>query len=374
MLSITVPVASTTKLEAEVDKINVKAAKKGYPVITLDFGVPYKHGKLMVVDVAYNIPVYMGYGFKIVGSIQMAEQRDELNFVTSLDGSSLDERYQKTDAVCEHCQKKRSRKEMFVVRDNSGVELIIGSTCVHEATGIDVDGLLYSIAAFNRLKNQKFEDGYEEEYEAYRSSSFAYNVESVIILAKRSIDERGYVSGAKARTDRIASTSSVVMDKLCGGCLNATKEEIEFAAFVRGVMAMRTEKTEFDDNMRALSGWEYCDRSKIGFYAYGTLLAVKENEVKKETKDVFFGTVKERYKKVVVTLEGMYRGVSDFGAYVVYTFHTADGVCLSWMTSGVVQKLDTAKNGDAFEIDFTVKDHKFYKGKNNTVITRAKVL
>lgn len=59
-----------------------------------------------------------------------------------------------------------------------------------------------------------------------------------------------------------------------------------------------------------------------------------------------------------------------FGGSNIYTFNDAEGNELVWFSSVLLKK----EVGETFKIKATIKAHNEYKGKKNTVITRAKVI
>jgi len=88
-----------------------------------------------------------------------------------------------------------------------------------------------------------------------------------------------------------------------------------------------------------------------------------------ETPSEWVGTIGEKYLDTVTLVR---KGWCDtrFGGSNIYTFKDAAGNEIVWFTS---TRLDKEVN-DTFKIRATVKAHNEYKGKKNTVVTRAKVI
>lgn len=76
--------------------------------------------------------------------------------------------------------------------------------------------------------------------------------------------------------------------------------------------------------------------------------------------------------KIAVTVTFVRKGWCDnrFGGSNIYTFRDTDGNEIVWFTSVLMDK----EVGDTFNIKATVKAHNEYKGKKNTVISRAKIV
>ena len=88
-----------------------------------------------------------------------------------------------------------------------------------------------------------------------------------------------------------------------------------------------------------------------------------------ETPSAWVGTIGD---KLVTTVTFVRKGWCDtkFGGSNIYTFRDAAGNELVWFSATVLDK----EIGDTFKIKATIKAHNEYKGKKNTVITRAKVI
>ena len=90
-----------------------------------------------------------------------------------------------------------------------------------------------------------------------------------------------------------------------------------------------------------------------------------EDEVPSE----WIGTIGD---KIAATVTLVRKGWCNnrFGGSNIYTFRDANGNEIVWFTSVLMDK----EVGDTFNIKATVKAHNEYKGKKNTVISRAKVV
>ena len=90
-----------------------------------------------------------------------------------------------------------------------------------------------------------------------------------------------------------------------------------------------------------------------------------EDEVPSE----WIGTIGD---KIAATVTLVRKGWCNnrFGGSNIYTFRDANGNEIVWFTSVLMDK----EVGDTFNIKATVKAHNEYKGKKNTVISRAKIV
>ena len=92
-------------------------------------------------------------------------------------------------------------------------------------------------------------------------------------------------------------------------------------------------------------------------------------EQEETTPSEWVGTVGD---KITATVTFVRKGWCDnrFGGSNIYTFRDANGNQIVWFTSVLMDK----EVGDTFNIKATVKAHNEYKGKKNTVISRAKIV
>lgn len=95
---------------------------------------------------------------------------------------------------------------------------------------------------------------------------------------------------------------------------------------------------------------------------------ISEKEVQKlgNTED-YVGEIKERLDFMIVTLEriGEYEGY--YGYSYIYTFKDKEGHIFTWFTAKDIEK----EVGEQFYLKGTVKEHKIYQAKKQTILSRC---
>jgi len=148
-----------------VENANKKFKRKGLPTVDLkslnkrtikvkrDHAFGKAHWQLnpsdfkdeVVVDLVatFDEVKFSGWSFAAVISNIGTDQ----NFITLADGQEVPERFKTVDPqLCEHCNKRRSRKETFIVRNESGEFKQVGRSCLKDFLGHDVAGAINVIA------------------------------------------------------------------------------------------------------------------------------------------------------------------------------------------------------------------------------------
>ena len=154
------------------------------------------------------------------------------------------------------------------------------------------------------------------------------------------------------------------------------KDELKSAGFIYDPV-LRWHKADpgsYADRCVEISLEEVCEWSAWGEAHY--LISAQDYVNKKicpaedaESTSEWVGTIGEKYLDTVTLVR---KGWCDtrFGGSNIYTFKDADGNEIVWFTSTRLAK----EVGDTFKMRATVKTHNEYKGKKNTVVTRAKVV
>ena len=100
----------------------------------------------------------------------------------------------------------------------------------------------------------------------------------------------------------------------------------------------------------------------------------QEAERERIRRGHFFGEVGQKLE-IEVTYTGCSSFETVYGWTTVYRFDTADGAHLVWKTGADLGGNDWyIENGDKITIKATIKDHKEYRGIEQTELTRLKVV
>lgn len=271
---------------------------------------------------------------------------------------------------CDHCGHTRSRKKLFLLEDQEGRVLQVGSSCMQEFSG--VDGA--KIANGYILAEGLARDLEKEFSESFGEKRFFW-VYEVVSLALASIKERGFVSKAKASFDSPSTGSSVYTDLLRGEKVKDLDEKIlqeaeEIIEKIQGIDPIN----DFDSNLKLLASQGAIGKEHLGLAVCIALrgLQIKEEEKKAgetlKKSSEFVGEVKKR-QEFDVEVQRVLAFEGDYGVSHLVVMTDPAGNRLAWWSSN--GGLDEDFQG---KIKGTVKAHEVYKGERQTVLTRVKDL
>ena len=147
---------------ARIAELNKKAIKLGLPQITTEVSLRYQHCineelalhvSMLQIEIVspdeFQIP-----GFTVLGTLKLMEN-GSLSFGSErIDGNYR--RFTVQSNTCEHCNTNRPRATMIVL-EQEGKQIAVGSSCVKDFTGYDVE------KAARFISSLVFEDDTEEE-------------------------------------------------------------------------------------------------------------------------------------------------------------------------------------------------------------------
>lgn len=302
----------------------------------------------------------------------------------------IPERFKYTDNICEHCNTKRQRNNLYVIHNTETDEWKqVGGNCLKLYTG----GLnMEYVAAYmdGIIELEEF-DGIVGHGKAY------YHVDEVISYAVEVIAKVGYFNAQSALPTKYLV--SELMHNSLAKAIENINEEFKIARLNVRVCEYDFHKentkdivekiinhyknmedgSEFIHNVKVMLNEEYVLAKNFGFLCYLPkgyekyiqIEAEKEAEKAKKIETRYFGEVGKRYKdKVIEDVTLITAWETQWGVTHVYKITLEDGHILTWKTSNGLY-LDRNENAD--KISFTVKEHKEYKGEKQTEVTRCKV-
>lgn len=140
------------EFEAKLEKLNQKISKKNpdtkISVVNEKLSVKNVNTDLGPMDIVFSDVIIKvtgeakipGYHIKAIVDI-----RDGVRFARTFDQDFNVEEAQ-TDR-CDHCNTKRARKQVYILQGEDGLKTV-GSTCMHDFTGIDVASQLRPVFKF----------------------------------------------------------------------------------------------------------------------------------------------------------------------------------------------------------------------------------
>lgn len=371
------------ELEKKLKPIKKKCAKYGCDfkyekVEEINKPIKGKYYNFTVVEVEGNAKID---NYELVGII---EQSDNGNIVNAINNCEVPKRFWTTENYCEHCNSKRNRKNLFIIRNTETNEYKqLGKSCVKLYTnGIDAEHFAQILHCYDILK--KYNDMYFEDYIDTYNAIASYKVDDVLNLAIMLIDEIGYMN----TNDEISTKSLIkyglrdikLMNKEINkkAIIEFTKADIDVdrSTKINNIkeyyMNMKAD-TEYIHNIQVLLSNEYIREDKIGYIAYlpkgydKYIEQVKKQKALCDVDSIYYGDISKRYKQVdVKQIKDIATYSNDYGIVTVYQI-VIDNSILIWKTNKHIELNDINK------IDFTVKEHRIYKGINQTIVTRCKL-
>ena len=271
--------------------------------------------------------------------------------------------------VCDHCGTRRKRNAYYLF-ESEGRVLQIGSSCVNQYFGIDLNSFLLAEGAlFEVLREPSYEDVCRED--DFGGVPF----ERVVQMVDYCTD--GFKFWEKGGQEGILSTVEKVrflMDEIGfehKGEKSVTREEC---------IAHFEAKPESQFTFNALSALDYGFAPKrcLGIYLYAIYetarakYAVADTAKERNGRKIcneFFGTVGGKFENPL-TLEKIFTYEGQYGTAFVVRFFDDDGRKFVWFASNCPDLED----GQRVTVKGTVKKHEERNGEKQTIVTRCKIV
>lgn len=298
----------------------------------------------------------------------------------------IPERFKHTDNVCEHCNTKRQRNNLYVIHNvETDKWKQVGGSCLKLYTGgLNME---YIAAYMDGITELEEMDGIVGKGKAY------YHVEEVLSYAVELINKTGYFNAQSVLPTKYLV--SILMHNYFDIAVRTINKEFEdaridvrisYSDFNKNNTSEAVEKiinyyknlddnSEFVHNVKVMLNEGYVLPKNFGFLCYlpegYARYMKKEIEKAKKVETKYFGEVGKRYKdKVISDVTLITSWETQWGYTGIYKITLEDGSVLTWKTNN---SLYLDRNEEYDKISFTVKEHKEYKGEKQTEVTRCKV-
>lgn len=330
-------------------------------------------------------------GWKFIASVEHTEKG---NIINRIGDTEVPERYYTSDAICEHCNSKRFRKDTYIVMNEATGEFKqVGKSCLNDFTnGMSAEGIAQYISLFNELiQGEAPCGGRGERY---------YKTETILRYVAETIKHFGYV-----RTqDSGRSTADRSFDYYCvnygGGWMmeQVRKElfkEMEAVGFnedssdtvqlvtdALAWIASQEESNNYIHNLKTTCSLEYVTGRNLGILAslfptYNRELEYQAEKAERERKwaaeraseanSNHIGKVGDRLTVKIHSVKCITSWETDYGITRIYKIVDENGNVYTWKTGNFIAEEDINV------LKGTVKEHKEYRGIKQTELTRCKV-
>lgn len=327
--------------------------------------------------------------------IAVLEIHDEGNIIRRINTEiAIPEKFKTSKNICEHCNSKRYRKNLYVIHNTDTNEWKqVGGDCLKLYTG--GLNLEYVVAWLDGIIELEENDGFIGD-----GIKHYYSVDEVLRVAVEVIDKLGYynresnlptkdlVTILMHETDMFAKLIDLNR-KLRLAKLNIEFERKDFyreetmntvKSIIEYYVSLEAD-TEFIHNIQIILNEGYVEAKNFGFLSYlpegyNKYLKIEAMKAEREKaraneKSEYFGEIGKRYKdKVIQSINHLTSWETQWGTTHIYRIVIEDGSILTWKSS---TGLYLERNEEFDKITFTVKAHTEYKGQKQTEITRCKV-
>ena len=399
-VTLTVPVENVAEFKRRFGLLTARAVKLGAPVPVFALGdlseeVTTRRGKKVRIE--YRDITVTGEAPKFAGWSLVARvdfDHSEPLFAAA-PGETVPESYRGTDATCDHCKKVRARKNVFILRNEAGDTIKVGRNCIKDFLGHNSpENVLRTMTWLRDLASMLDEAGDEDRWGSFGGAYVpTWPVVTVLEFASACIRRSGWCSGgaAWASEDKTSTKGEVLyfMDPpnpRPRGFVPLIPDEtdeanakaaIEYAATLKG-------RNDYEFKLGVIARDEWAGWKDIGILV--SLIPAwmrhveREIEYKKkraaEPVSNHFGEIKKR-EVFTLTVESVRYLESDWGVTVLYMFRDLDGNVAKWFASrehfSDMGEHD-APHGLTYRVKATVKAHGDWKGRKETVLTRAAVI
>lgn len=388
-----IPESNLSKLDYKIAELNKHAEKVGCIPVRLEISRKEEQKDADTGEVATFYHVYIEgeapklKGWTFLGALTHAP---EGNITRLVPGKNVPESYRTSKPVCDYCHKDWIvRKDTYIVQNEKGEFKQVGGNCLADFLG-HPDPFRYANYA-GMLASLPEEIG---SLEKDISNSPLYQREDLkIFLAEVAavIDKEGWISGKQAYDTGKASTARRALDELdphqsydrFGKRIEKIRpEKKHFEEAEKVISYMRTDlkpENDYQHNLKTLTSVDnFLVKEGSGFVAsalpyYRREIEKKvteEQNKKKFANSTYIGEVGERLYEFRITVLGINETEGFRGTMYIVRMQDEKGNVYVWFGTGVAATMMVV--GEDYIIDGTVKDHKEWKGRKETILTRVK--
>lgn len=337
-----------------------------------------------VIDITFEgcAPQVDGYQFLA----RITHDREIGNIVQTAPGVEdgiVDPKWRTADSTCDHCNRKRSRNDTFVLQNiKTGAQINVGRSCLRDFTGIDSPERVLAKFAYSKMVRDLSEEC--GRYNWYVSILPALACASIIIRM------RGWCPNSRA--DEFTSSTAQLVNSVMNGDYEEAKrlrkevlenrkpEDLETARaaleWIRNEMPVRS---DYEDNLKKIcsadgvSNYRYFGTMISGLPAYFRHIERKlayTRRIMSDRQSKWQGKENERLRALSVQyLESRTLCDTDYGVLKLHKFKDEDGNIFTWKTCN---RVDAPTNSHV-KLDGTVKKHDEWNEIQQTLLTRVKI-
>jgi hypothetical protein len=344
------------------------------------------------VVVGGHPPVLAGWQF--LATLQHEEAGTIIRRVPSVNSRNkeilsrqdLTAEYKNAKPVCDHCNKRRVRRDTYIVLHlEDGEVRQVGSTCLRDFLGglspeQAAKGFEYITKGFDVAA--KFQG---EGFSGLRAEP-VYDTEEFMTHTALIVRRNGWVSKAKSQEWEKPSTAGLAQANLNNYLNrehdraypheplweNPTDEDKALAKAALESARNLPGDSDYEHNLKVALATDHIKVRSAGIVASAVGIYWLKNREKPEAKDQglneYFGQIKDRIE-VKLTVEKViehysYNPFNDSGVTYIHKMKDAEGRTFTWFGTYSLNENET------YEGRWTVKSHNDYKRRKETVVNR----
>jgi hypothetical protein len=374
----------------KVEKLNKKALKLDFPAITFnELEVITKiDEKTKEVDRFYKIELNGDSpklnGWKFVARLETIKG-EKHNLVFVAPNENIPTIYRETGSQCDHCNSNRYRKYTFVLLHENGEYKQVGSSCLKDFLGHTNPHNYAKYLEWMEELSTMAEDGEKVERGSYSMNDYKFDLEYYVSYVAEHIKQTGYfLSKGKAQEQERSSTSELVWNEIHNSMMKQEHKTVQFISEESEELAKKAiewaislgEKENLNDYQHNL--YLSCVANVVDYRSNGIVASLitayqfameiiikKEKEKAEEVESNYFGEIGKREEFTLTVIKKSYIS-TQFGMTTLHQFKDEKGNIATWFSSN-----KEFEEGETITINATVKEHKEYRDRKQTVLTRC---
>lgn len=386
------PIANRALVIERIEKMQRRAEKMGLPFPDTIIGEPYKVAKFDPITGTTNVfwrfdvtmsgegidrPISYG-GWKIVAQFNHEYPKVILNklvdninpfFITRFEAENI--------SWCQDCNKAIRRNNTYVIENESGEQMLVGSACMHKYVpcqkSVD-DVMKYYLRLSEDLFGEDGEGHWEKEVKHHDTEWFL-KAHFMVLMTGLSIKDDDFTKVVShVMSMKAPSRDEPFIFRLYSKALShyddASSEMFHMMKFIQEL----PEDNEFNVRLKRMCEPGYHlikDGNTVKWGAvkyYDYIMGTYRKKVVKSQSD-WVGSEGEMLEKEVTFVRSAFLYDSAYGSVYLYSFKTKEGNIITWKTSYIEEEF---LQGDIV-IRGRVKEQNEYLGEKQTQITRAKI-
>jgi len=368
----------------QVNLLNKRAKKLGCESITVnvirEYQEPHKRtnlaGKEVVVEYLSYVEISLtGQSPKLNGweVLAILSHTKQGNLLRVVPGKSLPTEYRTREAMCDHCNTKRYRTDTYVLQNEKGETVQVGSKCLRDFLGHASVEALAKYAELLLSAESKTGECSDEGTLSHSERSF--NLLGYLPFVSLAIEQYGWLPRSAARANGGSPTADVafglMMERKETPSLNDIEKSYSAIEWTREALK-KDNLSDYEFNLKQIVDSEIVDYRGFGFAASIISYYNKAMQTKVEasvTPSEHFGT---EGKREVFTLK-LLKTIDIEGSYGLTTLHKFEdekGNKAIWFSSNG----SDMEIGQTYKVKATVKKHDVYKEVKQTNLSRCVVV